>query len=147
MRMSYVLCFLMAALSAPAGAGDLKQEVDKITSAYAEAFNKQNGPGIAALYVSGGMLVNATGPHTDIAEFYGGLFKAGFDHNEATVDQVSPLGADTAIGLGEYHITGKNQSGAPVEVVGRWTAVYVLEGGNWKVRMLSAFPKALPAPK
>jgi uncharacterized protein (TIGR02246 family) len=54
------------------------------------------------------------------------------------------LGTDTAIGLGEYHITGKNQSGAPLDVVGRWTAVYVLESGKWKIRMLSAFPKAQP---
>jgi hypothetical protein len=48
--------------------------------------------------------------------------------------------------LGEFHITGKNQSGAPIEVNGRWTAVYVLEGGTRKIRMLTALPKA-PPPK
>jgi ketosteroid isomerase-like protein len=120
--------------------------VGKIASAYAENFNKQNGAGIAALYANGGMLVNATGPHTNIPETYAGIFKAGFNHNEITVDQVWPLGADTALGIGEYHIAGKNQSGEPVEVIGRWTATYVSEGGNWKIRMLSAFPKA-PPPK
>jgi ketosteroid isomerase-like protein len=145
-RFSYILCFLLAAFSVSAAAADPKQEVEKITSAYADSFNKQNAAGIAALYTSGGALVNPTGPHTDIAEFYKGLFKAGFDHNEIAVDQVWSLGTDTALGLGEYHLTGKNQAGEPVEVVGRYTAVYVPEGGKLKIRMLSAFPKA-PPPK
>jgi len=148
MRISYVLCFVMAAFSVPAAAADadLKQEVQKIGSAYADNFNKQNGAGIAALYASGGMIVNATGPHTDIAQTYEGVFKVGFNHNEITVDQVWPLGTDTLLAMGEYHITGKNQSGAPIEVRGIWTATDVRESGNWKIRMLSAFPKA-PPPK
>ena len=62
------------------------------------------------------------------------------------MDQVWPLANDMALALGEYHITGKNQAGAPIEIIGRWTAVYVPEGGKLKIRMLSAFPKA-PPPK
>jgi ketosteroid isomerase-like protein len=142
--MSYVLCFLIAAFSVPAAAGDLKPEVEKIASAYTEKFNKQDVAGIAALYAAGGVLVNPTGPHADIAEYYQGLFKAGFDHNEITVDQASPLGPDSALAMGEYHITGKKQSGEPLEVIGRWTAVYIPDGGKLKIRMLSAFPKAQP---
>jgi ketosteroid isomerase-like protein len=147
MRFSYVLCFLLAAFSVPAAATDLKQEVVKIGTAYAESFNRQDGEGIAGLYASGGMHVNPAGPRTDIAEFYKGAFKAGFDHEEVTVDQVSPLGTDGALALGEFRITGKNQSGAPIETSGRWTSVYVLEGGKLKIRMLSAFPKAPPPSK
>jgi ketosteroid isomerase-like protein len=150
MRMSYVLCFLMTALSAPALAADadqsLKQEVEKVASAYAENFKKQDAEGIAALYASGGMLVNATGPHTNIAEVYKGLFKAGFDHDEITIDQVSPLGSDAVLARGEFRISGKNQSGAPIEVAGFWTGIDVREGAALKIRMLTAFPKA-PPPK
>jgi ketosteroid isomerase-like protein len=146
MRISYVLCFLFAAFSLPAAAGDLKQDVEKVASAYTENFNKQDAEGIAALYANGGALVNPAGPHTDLAEFNKGLFKAGFDHHEASVDQVWPLANDMALALGEYHITGKNSTGAPIEIIGRWTAVYVPEGGKLKIRMLSAFPKA-PPPK
>jgi hypothetical protein len=47
------------------------------------------------------------------------VWKAGFDHLEVTVNQVWPLGIDTALVLGEYHTTGKNQDGAPIELVGR----------------------------
>ncbi len=148
MRISYVLCFLMAAFTVPAAAADadLKQEVQKIGAAYSDNFNKQNAAGIAALYATGGLQVNAAGPTTDVEKRYEGVFKAGFNHEEVTVDQVLPLGADMALGLGEYHITGKNQSGAPLDVTGRWTAVYVLEGGTRKIRMLTALPKA-PPPK
>jgi ketosteroid isomerase-like protein len=148
MRMPGVLCFLIAAFSAPALAADadLKQEVQNISGAYVENFNKQNSAGIAALYATGGVQVNAAGPTTDVAQRYEGIFKAGFNHEEQKVDQVWPLGADMALGLGEVHLTGKNQSGAPIDFAGRWTAVYVREGGTMKIRMLTALPKA-PPPK
>jgi ketosteroid isomerase-like protein len=51
-----------------------------------------------------------------------------------------------ALGLGEYHLTGKDQSGQPLDATGRWTAVYVVDGGTRKIRMLTALPKA-PPPK
>jgi hypothetical protein len=41
---------------------------------------------------------------------------------------------------------GKKQSGEPLHVIGRWTAAYVRDGANLKIRMLSAFLKA-PPPK
>jgi uncharacterized protein (TIGR02246 family) len=147
MRMFYVLWVLMAAFSVPAAATDLKQEVEKVASAYAESFNKEDSEGIAALYATGGILVNPAGARTDIAELFKSVFKAGFDHEEITVDQVWPLGTDTALAIGEYHNTGKNESGAPIEVGGRWTSVDVREGGNWKIRMLTAFTKAPQPPK
>ncbi|MBR0792151.1 nuclear transport factor 2 family protein [Bradyrhizobium manausense] len=148
MRRTYVLCFVLAALSSPclAADADLKQEVEKLGSAYADNFNKQNAAGIAALYATGGMMINAAGPHTNIAETYTGVFKAGFNHNEITVDQVSPLGPDTLVAVGEFHLTGKNAAGEPMDFKGLWTATDVREGGVWKIRALAAFPKA-PPPK
>jgi len=149
--MSYALCLFLATLATPAvtvaGDENLKQEVEKVGAAYADSFNRQDGAGIAALYASGGIIVNATGPHADIAETYAGIFKAGFNHNDITVGEVWPLGADTLLAVGEYHITGKNQSGVPLEVTGIWTATDVREGGKWKIRMLSAIPKPPQAPK
>jgi ketosteroid isomerase-like protein len=151
MRTSYVVCFLVAVFSLPGAAADadqnLKQEVERIGSAYAESFNRKDGAGIAALYASSGMLVNAAGLHADIAQAYEILFKAGFNHQDITVNQVWPLGADTALSMGEYQITGKNQSGAPIEIAGLWTAVDVREGGKWKIRLLTAIPKTPQAPK
>ncbi|KWV49910.1 hypothetical protein AS156_15430 [Bradyrhizobium macuxiense] len=152
MRISYVIsfvsCLLVSVFSIPAKADDanLKQEVEKVAAAYVDSFNKHDPAGIAARYTADGMVVNPTGSHTDIAEIYKGIFKTGCDHSDVTIDQVSPLGADAALGVGEYHLSGKNQSGEPINIVGRWTAVYVRDGEGLKIRMLSAFPKA-PPPK
>ena len=149
MRMSYVVCLLITAISMPTVAADdlgLKQEVEKLATAYADSFNKQDAAGIASLYAAGGVHVTAAGPTTEIAKRYEGAFKAGFNHNDITVNQVWPLGTDTLLAMGEYHITGKNASGAPVEGGGLWTSTDVRESGVWKIKMLSAFPKA-PPPK
>lgn len=149
MRTTYVLCFVLAAFSMPAVAADgdqNKQEVEKVGSAYAESFDRQDAAGIAALYATGGIIVTPGGPHTEIAKFAEGGFKAGFNHNDITVTQVWPLG-DAVLAVGDYHLTGKNQSGTPMEETGAWSSVYVREGGKLKIRMLSAMPKPPPAPK
>jgi ketosteroid isomerase-like protein len=143
MRNSSILSILIVTLSTSALAADtdIKQQVEQIGSAYAESFNKQDAAGIAATFATGGIHVNPAGARTDIAQLYEGTFKAGFNHEEISVDQVWPLGSDTALAMGQYRITGKNQSGAPIEIAGIWTATDVREGGKWKIRMLSAIPK------
>ncbi len=133
-------------LSAMAADGDPKRQVEGVASEYAASFNKQDGAGIAALFAAGGIHVNPAGPRSDITEFYQGAFKAGLDHEEITVDQAWPLGPDMALAIGSYRLTGKNQSGAPIETGGVWTATYVTEGGKLKIRLLSAMPKP-PPPK
>ena len=131
---------MLAALSVPAAAADtdqnLKQEIEKVHSAYAASFSKQGGAGIAELYAPDGIYVSSAGPRTDVADIYQGVWKTGFDHLEVTVNQVWPLGIDTALVLGEYHTTGKNQDNAPIELV-RLDRSCVRDGGNWKIRMLS----------
>lgn len=109
------LFLLTSSLSAIAAEGDPKQKAEAVASEYAASFNKQDGAGIAALFAMGGIHVNLAGPRSDIAEFYQGAFKAGFDHEEITVDQAWPLGSDMALAIGNYRLSGKNQSGAPIE--------------------------------
>jgi hypothetical protein len=52
---------------APSFAADtdekLKQEVEKLAAAFEANYNKQDSAGIAALFVSGGVLVNPGGVH------------------------------------------------------------------------------------
>jgi ketosteroid isomerase-like protein len=150
-KMSYAF-ILIATLATPATAvaadENLKQVVEKLAAAYADNIAKQNPAGIAALFANGGILVVNTGTITDITKYYEGAFKAGINHDDITIDQVQPLGTDALVATGEYHLTGKNESGAPIDIVGFWTGVDVREGGTWKVRMLTALPKAPPpAPK
>jgi hypothetical protein len=93
------------------------------------------------------VLVNPGGVHTDadIAKYYESVFKAGFNHTEIQVNQVWPLGTDTVLATGEFHGTGKNESGAPLDSAGLWTATEVREGGTLKVKMLTGFPRPPPA--
>ena len=116
-----------------------------MASVLSESFNKHDVASLVALYASGAIIINAAGPHTDIPKFLDGGFKAGIAHLENTLDQVWPLGADTAIGVGTFRATGKNQSGGPIDVAGHWTATYVREGGKWKIRMSSIIPQPPPA--
>ena len=69
------------------------------------------------------------------------MFKAGIYRGESTVDQISPLGADTALGTGKYRLNNQ------IKMAGLWTATYVREGGQWKFRMLSAIPQQQPPAK
>jgi ketosteroid isomerase-like protein len=151
MRLPFVLCFMFAMICTPVLAADdqsSKQEVDKIAAAFKDSFDKQNSVEISALFTKDGVLVNPTGPHTDIAKFYDGAFKAGLNQIQIMVNEVTPVDPDkdTMIGIGEYQIAGKSASGTAIQENGNWTATYVREGGAWKIRMLTGFPKA-PPPK
>jgi ketosteroid isomerase-like protein len=134
---------VIVALSMPAFAEDvdLKKQVEQITSAYMESYNKQDAAGIVAQYVPGAIMVTPAGARTDIAQYYDAAFKAGPNQLEIKTDQVWPLGPDAALGMGKFQVTGKDQSGAPAQLAGGlWTATYVREGGKLKIRMLTAFP-------
>ena len=120
---------------------DIRKEVENIASAYVEGFNRRDAAGIAALYASGGVHINPAGPRTDIENLYQALFAAGFDYQEASVDEAYLLGSDAAIAVGQYRIAGKNQSGIRMEHAGISAATYVRESGKWKIRMQTAIPK------
>jgi ketosteroid isomerase-like protein len=118
--------------------------VEKITSAQAENYNKQNAAGIAALYAKDAKLVNAAGVQTSIEEANKNAFKLGFNRQEVTVSEVSSIAPDVALGIGEFANTGQGPNGA-LAVRGRWTAVYTRENGVLKIRRLTAVP--MPPPK
>ena len=144
---AYVLLCVIAALTASAFAqdADAKKQLDQFVSLYVESFNKQDAAGLAALYAEGGILVNPTGPQPNLVKYYETAFKAGINRVEVSVDQAWSLGSETLLGIGKYRVTGKDQSGAPIESPGLWTATYVREGGKLKIRMLNAFPQPPPA--
>ena len=150
MRSSSIIAAVAAvSLIAPAAsAQELGQEVEKLGAAYAAAFNKQDAAGIATLFTTDGVLVSPSGVKSGpaaIEQNYHTLFKAGINHIEATVDQVSALGADAVLMIGEYHATGEGQYGA-IKIDGHWTEVGVREGGVLKIR-LRAVVRDPPAPK
>jgi ketosteroid isomerase-like protein len=109
-----VLICLTAIVSTAFAQSDsnLRAEVEKISSAHAENFNKQNAAGIAALYAQGAKLVNAAGVQTSVEENFQNAFKLGFNHQEVTIGEVSSIAPDVALGIGEYANKGQGQNGA-----------------------------------
>jgi ketosteroid isomerase-like protein len=125
------------------GDESLRQELEQISSAYAGSFNKRDGAGIAALFAKGGVHINPAGPRKDIEQFCQPIFEAGvIDHYEASLDEFWSLGSAVAAAIGQHRMTGKDQSGAQIERLGRWTATYVREGEKWKIKMLTALPRS-----
>lgn len=124
-----------------------KQVIEQNYAPYLESFNKHDVASLLTLYGTGAIVINPAGPHTDMAKFLDGTFKAGITRLENTLDEVWSLKADTALGIGTFRATGKSPSGDPIDVAGYWTATYVLEGGKWKIRMSSIIPRPPPAAK
>src|SRR5262245_19557084 len=114
----------------------VKEELEKVNAAYAANFNRHDAAGIAALYASGGIHLNAAGPRMDIEALYNALFSAGFTYFGSNIDEAWSLGPDAALAMGKYRAAGKDQGGTAIERGGYWTGTYVREAGQWKVRML-----------
>jgi ketosteroid isomerase-like protein len=148
MRLASVLSIIIVSLVTPAFAddADVKKQADQITAAYVEHWNKQDAAGLVGLWAADAIYVNiVSGPTKPTTETYQGMFKAGLDHLESSVDQVVSLGPNAALGTGKFHFTGKNPSGAAVDTQGYFTAAYVKDGEKWKLKMLMGAAKPAPA--
>jgi uncharacterized protein (TIGR02246 family) len=152
MRSSIILAFAAIGLITSASAQEIdqntRQQIERIAAAYVENWNKHDAGGVAALYAKDGVLVTATGVvrsgPQEIEQAYQGAIKAFPQHNGQTVEQISPLGNDAVIRIGQFHLAGEGQNG-PTKLDGRYTAVDVREGGTWKTRLLTAVPIPPPA--
>jgi uncharacterized protein (TIGR02246 family) len=128
---------------------DARQQIEKMIAAYHDNWNNHNPAGIAGLYTKDGVLVTQspkvvkTGQQ-EIEQQYQDTFKAGIAHDSATADQIWPVGNEL-ISVGEYHLIDQSKSG-PTKIDGHWTAVYVRDGGAWKIRLLTAVPDLPAAP-
>ena len=113
-----------------------------------ENWNKHDAVGIAALYTKDGVLVTPTGAvrsgSQEIEQASQGVMKTFPQRNGEMIEQISPLGNDADIRIGEFHLSGQGPNG-PTKLDGRYTAVDVREGGTWKIRLLTAVPIPPPA--
>jgi uncharacterized protein (TIGR02246 family) len=127
---------------------DTRYQIEQMTATFTDHYNKQDAAALASMFTKDALRVSSdgtavsTGPQA-IEESFNTQFKTGFAHIELMVDQVSPLGADAAVTIGKYHLTGQERSG-PLKVDGHWSEVEVREGGVWKIRLLTVTPKTEP---
>lgn len=152
MRSSIIVAFATLGLITSASAQEIdqntRQQIERIAAAYVENWNKHDAAGVAGLYAKDGVLVTATGAvrsgSQEIEQAYQGAMKMFPQHNGQTIEQISPLGNDADIRIGQFHLSGEGPNG-PTKLDGRYTAVDVREGGTWKIRLLTAVPIPPPA--
>ena len=139
---------LTASASAQGVNANTRQQIEKIITAYHDDWNNHNAAGIAGLYTNDGVLVTDRTAgfkkgHQEIEQYYKDLFNRVSHHDSATVDELWPLGNNAVITVGEYHLSGQGENG-PIKADGHYTTVDVLEGGTWKIRLLTAVPNPPP---
>jgi uncharacterized protein (TIGR02246 family) len=151
MRSSIIVAVATLGLITSASAQEVdqnhRQQIERIAAAYVENWNKHDAAGIAALYAKDGVQVTATGVKSgpqEIEQAYQSAMKTFPQHNGQTIEQISPLGNDADIRIGQFHLSGEGPNG-PTKLDGRYTAVDVREGGTWKIRLLTAIPIPPPA--
>ena len=110
--------------------------------AFADALGKNDAAAVPANFTKDATLVTPYGPFwgQDIGYWYADLFKGVQSSNNLfTVDEDSPhtLGSagDELWATGKWSQTLKGQNGS-VEVKGYWSAIAILQGDDWKFRML-----------
>jgi uncharacterized protein (TIGR02246 family) len=124
---------------------DPREQIEQLAATFSERYNKQDAAAIASMFTKDAVRVTSdsaasVGPES-IEEAFKTQFKTGFRHIDLAIDQVSSVGADAAITVGAYQITGQGQSGL-LNVAGHWTEVDVREEGVWKIRLLTFTPKS-----
>jgi uncharacterized protein (TIGR02246 family) len=151
MRSSIIVAFATLGLVTSASAQQIdqntRQQIERIAAAYVENWNKHDAAGIVALYTKDGVQVGAMGVRSgpqELEEAYESAMKTFPQHNGQTIEQISPLGNDADIRIGQFHLSGEGPNG-PTKLDGRYTAVDVREGGAWKIRLLTAVPIPPPA--
>jgi uncharacterized protein (TIGR02246 family) len=150
MRAHWVVATAVAILSVGSPSAqqshlDIRSQIEQMTATFTDHYNKQDAVALASMFTQDALRVSSDGTAVSagpqaIEGSFNTQFKTGFTHIELMVDEVSPLGVDAAVTIGQYHLTGEGLS-SPLNVDGRWSEVEVREGGEWKIRLLTVTTK------
>ena len=158
-----VICFAVPAFAQKKNTADSKivQQRDLLGVAKAiddfgavslrleEAFKKNDASAIAALFTEDGILVAADGMFSGrqaIEKRYADLFQrwpiTTFSGQRCQLNAI-----DNAVwAVGEWWGTIQSDTGPKFEG-GYWSAIYIHEGDDWKIRMLNVSERPKPAPR
>lgn len=120
MRSSVIVAFTTLGLIASASAQQIDQntraQIERLVVAYTENTSKRDAAGIAALFAKDGMQVTATGVTSGRQEIEGyQSFMKTFSvlNIMITIEQISPLGNDADIRIGQFHLSGEDRTALP----------------------------------
>jgi ketosteroid isomerase-like protein len=147
--------FAMPALAQQKASADpqLIQQLEEIGRKNDEAFNHNDAAAEAALFTDNAVFVTPRGlvyGRQAIEQWHADVFQKWHHRNHLTKGDPNSHPVVSADGkeawwVGEWSNTLQTQKG-PMDVKGYWSAVYVREGDDWKVRMLSYNLNTTPPP-
>jgi ketosteroid isomerase-like protein len=122
-------------------------EVGALAMRQNEAFNRNDAGAVAALFTEDAVLVAPDGIFSGrqaIQKRYEGTFQRWTFTLFSDPRERQLKAIDNAVwSVGEWWGTLQSQAG-PVFVTGYWSAIYVLEGDAWKIRMLTLSERPRP---
>jgi len=95
------------------------------------------------LYSKDGVQINPGGTFSDIKKIYEDNFKNGTESVVITTDEAWPISSDVVLANGGPDVSRTHE---PPKLSFFWSCVYVREGGQMKIRMLTVGMKP-PPPK
>jgi uncharacterized protein (TIGR02246 family) len=134
------------------------EKILAIGKAYEEAENNNDAAAIAALFTEDAVFVTDRGPANGrqaIEKWYTDLFKGWHPKNliikfDGNAPHLIGTAANVLWATGEFSETGQGNTGGPIQLKGYWSAIYIREGDDWKLRMLTTnltpAPAATPSP-
>jgi ketosteroid isomerase-like protein len=123
----------------------ITQGIRALSRAYDDAVNNNDAVALAALFTEDAVLVSDRGPihgRKAIENWYSGVFQVWHPRNHiGTPDgndpHVSCFSGDEAWETGEWSETEQSKPGRPIQSRGYWSTVYIREGADWKIGMLT----------
>jgi uncharacterized protein (TIGR02246 family) len=118
---------------------------------YARAYNAMDVPALTALHTKEAVRMGPDGPAVAGADAIGAKYRADFASYQKQYEKVegsitaadARVAGDWAYMRGGYLWTGKPKTGAPLEVRGKWLAVYRRQpDGAWKIHRVAHNPDA-----
>jgi uncharacterized protein (TIGR02246 family) len=139
------ICFALSTYAQQKDAADPQttQKILALCKANEEGQNNHDGAAIAALYTRDAVLITTEGPiigRQAIQKYYIELYQGWHSKNFIVkVDGDAPHLIGTAgnelWATGEWSDTGQGKNGEPIPIKGHWSAIYVREGDDWKIRV------------
>jgi uncharacterized protein (TIGR02246 family) len=128
------------------------QKIFAIGKAYEDGGNNNDATTIAALYTEDAVLVTDRGPvngRQAIEKWYTDLYKGWHPKNlvikfDGNAPHLIGTAGNELWATGEWSETGQGETGGPIQIKGYWSAIYIREGDDWKLRMLTT--NVTPAP-
>jgi uncharacterized protein (TIGR02246 family) len=119
------------------------QKILAIAKADEEAHNNHDAAAAAALFTRDAVFLTPEGPiigRQAIQKWYTNLWQSWHSTNYITKADGNALHVIGTAGTelwatGEWSETGQGKNGEPLPIKGYWSAIYVREGDDWKVRM------------